>query len=276
MMSERSKASNVHSIPSSSSRLSPLACPFTNNNPFKVHESFDPLLASAPSSTSSLDQPFPYLNLCDQRHRGHYAYHSDSTAITTFPFVNDLDFELNSCFTSHPLVDSPVQGTATNQQGLHEVPRKNYQIATGVSLSCYKPLEQGTAIEGSKLVSKTLSVLHEKGCVVVGKDNQFRPVDVDKLHTEIGVFRPANSKVNLLNKCITKSYPISSDVSFSARPQNNQSQLSYSAPLPTLSHCDSAIINNEICFPRLASCAPETLVSSDPECISYSAETFKP
>ncbi|XP_039056680.1 uncharacterized protein LOC120199736 isoform X2 [Hibiscus syriacus] len=296
MMSEGSKAIKTCSIPSSSSRLSPLARPFTISNPFNRRESFDPLLGSAPSSTSTLDQPFPYLNLGDQSHRGYYAYQSDSTAITAFPFVNDLDFEFNSCFTSHPSEDPPVQtnftpissslskvgleseiqGTSTNQQWLREVPRTNDQIATGVSLSCNNPLEQGTAIEGSKLVSKTPSVLHEKDCVVVGKDNRIRPVDEDKLHAGICVFRLANSEVNLLNKCMTKSFLISSDLPFSPRPQDNQSKLSYSVPLPTLSHCDSAIINNKICFPHLASCAPETLVSSEPKCISCSAQTFKP
>ncbi|KAK8599247.1 hypothetical protein V6N13_077178 [Hibiscus sabdariffa] len=261
---------------------------------------FDPLLGSSSSSTSGLGQPFPYLNLGDQRHPGYYAYHADSTAITAFPFDNDLDFELNSCFTSYPLEDPPVQtlltqtsftpissslgnvgpehavqGAATNHQGLQEVPRENDQIATGVSLSCDSPLQQGTTIEGSKLVSKT-AVLHEKGCAVVGKGNRIRPVGEDKLHTEISVFRLANSKVNFLNKCMTKSFPISSDLSFSPRPQDTQSQLSYLAPLPTLSHCDSAIINNERCFPHLASCAPETVVSSDPVRVSYSAQTFKP
>ncbi|KAK8502428.1 hypothetical protein V6N12_020021 [Hibiscus sabdariffa] len=273
-MSERSKASNVCSIPTSSSRLSPLARPFTISNPLNRHESFDPLLGSS-SSTSCLDQPFPYLNLGDQRHHDYPAYHSDATAITAFPLVNGLDFELKSCFTSHRPEDPPVQRTATNQQGAQEVPRKSNQIASGVSLSCNNLLEQGTTIEGSKLFSKT-PVLHEKGCAVAGKDNRIRPVDEDKLHAEISVLRLANSEVNLLNKCMTKSFPISSGLSFFPRPKDTQSQLSYSAPIQTLSHCDSAIINNERRFPVLASCAPEALVSSHPDCFSYSAQTFKP
>ncbi|KAK8658314.1 hypothetical protein V6N13_036522 [Hibiscus sabdariffa] len=275
-MSGRSKAINVCSIPTSSSRLSPLARPFTISNPLNRHESFDPLLGSSSSSASCIDQPFPYLNLGDQRHHGYPAYHSDATAITAFPLVNGLDFELNSCFTSYRPEDPPVQGTATNQQGAQEVPCKSNQIASGVSLSCNNLLEQGTTIEGSKLFSKTPSVLHEKGFVVVGKDNRIRPVDEDKLHAEISVLRLANSEVNLLNKCMTKSSPISSGLSFFPRPQDTQSQLSYSAPMQTLSHCYSAIINNERRFPVLASCAPEALVSSHPERFSYSAPTFKP
>ncbi|KAK8569778.1 hypothetical protein V6N13_046822 [Hibiscus sabdariffa] len=176
-MSEGSKAINVCSIPTPSSRLSPLARPFTTGNLFNRHESVDPLLGSSSSSTSGLDQPFPYLNLGDQRHRDYYAYHSDSTAITAFPFDNDLDFELNSCFTSYPLEVPPVQtqftlltqtsftpissslgnvgperavqGAATNHQGLREVPRESDQIATGVSLSCDSPLQQAQTFKPS-------------------------------------------------------------------------------------------------------------------------------
>ncbi|GMJ06310.1 hypothetical protein HRI_004300200 [Hibiscus trionum] len=268
MMSERSKAINVCSIPTSSSRLSPLARPFTAGSPFNRREYFDPLLGSSSSSTSGLDQPFTYLNLGVQCHRGYYAYQSDSTAITASPFVNGLDFELNSCFTSYPSEDSPVQTHSTLltqtsftpipsslgnvgsksavQQGIREVPRRTDRIAAGVSLSC-----EGTTIEGSKLVSKAPSVLHEKGCVVVGKANRIRPVVEDKLQTEISVFRPANSEVNILNKCMTKS-------------------------LPTSSRCDSDIITNERCFPHLASCTPETLVSSDPSGASYNAPIVNP
>ncbi|XP_022722248.1 uncharacterized protein LOC111279537 isoform X2 [Durio zibethinus] len=296
MMSESNKAIDVLSTPTSSSRLSPLARPFTISNPFNRHESFDPLLDSSSSSlsTSNLDQPFPYLSLGGQGRHGYHAYHSDTTSITAFPYVDDLDFEPDSRFPYYPLEESAVhthftlpthqssqtsfipsssslgnvgyksrvQGTATNQQG-PDVPHK-------------KLLEQGTTVEGSKLVSETSSVLHGKVSVVIGKDNRIRPEDMEDIRTESSVYQLANSEINLLNKCMTKPLTASLDLSFSPIPQDSQSQLSYSAPLMTWSHCDSTIITNERCFPHFGSRAAETLVSCAPECFSYSAPNFKP
>ncbi|KAH1075267.1 hypothetical protein J1N35_027595 [Gossypium stocksii] len=207
-MSERSKAAmNVFSIPTPSSRLSPLARPFTITSPFNRHESFDPLL----DSTSGLDQPFPYLNLGGQRQQGYCAYHSDSTAITATPFVNDLDFEPNSCFTNNPFVDPLVQTSFTpSSSSLSNVDPENGVLGTATNHH---------GVQGNLL---------QQGLI------------------------------------------------FSSRPQHTQSQLSYSAPLLSTSHCDSTIINNERCFPNLASCAAETLVSCAPKHFAYSAQTFKP
>ncbi|TYH40980.1 hypothetical protein ES332_D12G285200v1 [Gossypium tomentosum] len=207
-MSERSKAAmNVFSIPTPSSRLSPLARPFTITSPFNRHESFDPLL----DSTSGLDQPFPYLNLGGQRQQGYCAYHSDSTAITATPFVNDLDFEPNSCFTNNPFVDPLVQTSFTPSS------------------------------------------------------SSFSNVD-----PESGVLGTATNHHGLQGNLLQQGLISSS------RPQHTQSQLSYSVPLLSTSHCDSTIINNERCFPNLASCAAETLVSCAPKHFAYSAQTFKP
>ncbi|XP_052481603.1 uncharacterized protein LOC105765372 isoform X5 [Gossypium raimondii] len=207
-MSERSKAAmNVFSIPTPSSRLSPLARPFTITSPFNRHESFDPLL----DSTSGLDQPFPYLNLGGQRQQGYCAYHSDSTAITATPFVNDLDFEPNSCFINNPFVDPLVQTSFTPSS------------------------------------------------------SSFSNVD-----PESGVLGTATNHHGLQGNLLQQGLISSS------RPQHTQSQLSYSVPLLSTSHCDSTIINNERCFPNLASCAAETLVSCAPKHFAYSAQTFKP
>ncbi|XVE58193.1 hypothetical protein DITRI_Ditri04bG0150800 [Diplodiscus trichospermus] len=304
MMSESNKAINVFSAPKTSSRLSPLANPFAISNPFNRHESFDPLLESSSSlSTSSLDQRFRYLHLGGRGHHGQHAYHSD----TTSPCVDGLHFEPNSCFVDYPFDESPVhtnftlsthqssqtsfipsssslsnvrykggqQGIATNQQG-REVPHKNDQIGGAGSLSCNNLLEQGTTIKGSKLVSETSSVLHVKGSVVIGKDNGIRPDDKEKIHPERSYFRLANSEVNLLNKCMTKPLSVTSDLSFSPIPQDAQGQLSYSAPLMTWDQCDSTVITNERCFPHFGSSGAETVVSCAPECFSYSAEIFKP
>ncbi|XVF12820.1 hypothetical protein REPUB_Repub08aG0153000 [Reevesia pubescens] len=304
MMSE----SNVFSTPTSLSRLSPLAPPFTLRNPFSRHESFDPLLDLSSSSSSSLDQPFPYLNLGAQgHHHGYYAYHSDCTAITAFPCVDDVYYEPNSRFAYCPLKEPPVQThftlpthqssrtsfipsssslgnvgpnngvkrSALDQQG-REIPHNKDQIgSTAGSLSCNDLLEQGTIFEGSKLVCESSSVLHGKGSVVIG-DDRIRPDDKDKMHTESSVFQVANSEVNLLNKRMTKPISISLDLSFSSRPQDTQSQLSYSSPLMNSNHCDSTIINNERCFPHFGSCGAESLGSCAPECFSYSAQIFKP
>ncbi|TYI52817.1 hypothetical protein E1A91_D12G275700v1 [Gossypium mustelinum] len=268
-MSERSKAAmNVFSIPTPSSRLSPLARPFTITSPFNRHESFDPLL----DSTSGLDQPFPYLNLGGQRQQGYCAYHSDSTAITATPFVNDLDFEPNSCFTNNPFVDPLVQTSFTpSSSSFSNVDPESGVLGTATNHHGLQGnlLQQGTTIEVSKLVSETSSVLHER-------DDRIRPEYKDKTLTESSVFRMANSKVNLSNICLTKSCSISSGLISSSRPQHTQSQLSYSVPLLSTSHCDSTIINNERCFPNLASCAAETLVSCAPKHFAYSAQTFKP
>ncbi|XP_052481602.1 uncharacterized protein LOC105765372 isoform X4 [Gossypium raimondii] len=209
-MSERSKAAmNVFSIPTPSSRLSPLARPFTITSPFNRHESFDPLL----DSTSGLDQPFPYLNLGGQRQQGYCAYHSDSTAITATPFVNDLDFEPNSCFINNPFVDPLVQTSFTPSS------------------------------------------------------SSFSNVD-----PESGVLGTATNHHGLQGNLLQQASGLIS----SSRPQHTQSQLSYSVPLLSTSHCDSTIINNERCFPNLASCAAETLVSCAPKHFAYSAQTFKP
>ncbi|TYI52819.1 hypothetical protein E1A91_D12G275700v1 [Gossypium mustelinum] len=202
-MSERSKAAmNVFSIPTPSSRLSPLARPFTITSPFNRHESFDPLL----DSTSGLDQPFPYLNLGGQRQQGYCAYHSDSTAITATPFVNDLDFEPNSCFTNNPFVDPLVQTSFTpSSSSFSNVDPESGVLGTATNHHGLQGnlLQQGTTIEVSKLVSETSSVLHER-------DDRIRPEYKDKTLTESSVFRMANSKVNLSNICLTKSCSISS------------------------------------------------------------------
>ncbi|KAG4117629.1 hypothetical protein ERO13_D12G243700v2 [Gossypium hirsutum] len=184
-----------------------LARPFTITSPFNRHESFDPLL----DSTSGLDQPFPYLNLGGQRQQGYCAYHSDSTAITATPFVNDLDFEPNSCFTNNPFVDPLVQTSFTPSS------------------------------------------------------SSFSNVD-----PESGVLGTATNHHGLQGNLLQQGLISSS------RPQHTQSQLSYSVPLLSTSHCDSTIINNERCFPNLASCAAETLVSCAPKHFAYSAQTFKP
>ena len=172
MMSESNK---VFSTLTSSSRLSPLARPFTISNPLNRHESFDPLLdssssSSSSSSTSGFDQPFPYLSLGGQGHHGYYAYHSGATSITAFPCVDDLDFEPNSRFAYYPLEEPPVhthftlpthqssqtssssslgnvgqsgvKGTAVDQQG-REIPHNNDQIGIVGLLSCNNLVEQG-------------------------------------------------------------------------------------------------------------------------------------
>ncbi|KAK8324077.1 hypothetical protein V6Z12_A12G275800 [Gossypium hirsutum] len=207
-MSEGSKAAmNVFSIPTPSSRLSPLARPFTITSPFNRHESFDPLL----DSTSGLDQPFPYLNLGGQRQQGYCAYDSDSTAITATPFVNDLDFEPNSCFTNNPFVDPLVQTSFTPSSS-----------------------------------------------------------SLNNVDPESGVLGTATNHHGLQGNLLQQG------LIFSSRPQHTQSKLSSSAPVLSMSHCDSTIINNERCFPNLASCAAETLVSCAPKHFAYSARTFKP
>ncbi|KAB2054418.1 hypothetical protein ES319_A12G253600v1 [Gossypium barbadense] len=207
-MSEGSKAAmNVFSIPAPSSRLSPLARPFTITSPFNRHESFDPLL----DSTSGLDQPFPYLNLGGQRQQGYCAYDSDSTAITATPFVNDLDFEPNSCFTNNPFVDPLVQTSFTPSSS-----------------------------------------------------------SLNNVDPESGVLGTATNHHGLQGNLLQQG------LIFSSRPQHTQSKLSSSAPVLSMSHCDSTIINNERCFPNLASCAAETLVSCAPKHFAYSARTFKP
>ncbi|XWS50211.1 hypothetical protein CRYUN_Cryun12cG0069500 [Craigia yunnanensis] len=248
-------------------------------------------------------EPSPYLSFGGQGHHGYYAYHSDATSITAFPCVEDLDFEPNSRFAYYLLEEPPVhthftlsthqssqtssssnlgnmgqsgvKGTSVDQQG-REIPHNKDQIGIVGSLSCNNLLEQGTTVEGSKLVSETTSVLHGKGSVVIGKDNQIRPEDKEKIHTESSIFVMANSEVNLLNKCMTKPFSISSDLSFSPGPQYAEIQLSYSAPLMTLNHSDSTIITNESCIPHLGSLGAETLVSCGPDCFSYSAQIFKP
>ncbi|XP_021296543.1 uncharacterized protein LOC110425808 isoform X2 [Herrania umbratica] len=264
MMSESHKAINVFSTSTSSSRLSPLARPFTVNNPYNLHESFDPLLdssSSSSSSSSSHDQPFPCLSLGNQGHRGYHAYHSDATSITAFPCVDDPDFQFDSRFAYYQLEEPPLhsyftlsthqssqtnfipssssfgnvglkgglQGTAVHQQGT-EILRCNDQVASAGSLSCNNLLEQGTTLEESKLVSETSSVLHGKGSVVIGKDNQIRPEDKEKIHTESSIFPLANSTI----------FPY------------------------------------ESCFPHLGSCHAETLVSHARECFSYSAQICRP
>ncbi|KAK6250869.1 hypothetical protein QQP08_011320 [Theobroma cacao] len=306
MMSESPKAINVFSTPTSSSRLSPLARPFTVNNPFNRHESFDPLLDSS-SSPCNHDQPFPCLSLGNQGHRGCYAYHSDATSITAFPCVDGPDFEFDSRFAYYQLEEPPLhthftlsthqssqtnfipssssfgnvgnkgglQGTAVHQQGT-EILRCNRQVASAGSLSSNNPLEQGTTLEGSKLVSETSFVLRGKGSVVIGKDNQIRPEDKEKIHTESSIFPLANSEVNLLMKCVTKPFSISSDLPFPPRPQDTQSQLLYSAESIACSLFGSTIFPYESCFPHLGSCHAETLVSHAPECFSYSAQICKP
>ncbi|XVF10266.1 hypothetical protein REPUB_Repub07fG0167700 [Reevesia pubescens] len=289
-MGESNKAVNVFSNPTSSSRLSPLARPFTISNPSNCHESFDPLLDSSSSSSSfSLDQPFPYLSLGVQAHHGYYGYHSDSVSITAFPCVGDLDFEPNSRFAYYPLEQPPVhthftlpthQSSQTSfipsSSSLGNVGHNKDQIGSADSSSCNNLLEQGTIVAGSKLVIETSSVLHGKGSLVIGKDNRIRAEDKEKIHNESSILRQANSEVNLLNKCMTKPFSISSDLSFSPRPQDAQSQLSYSAPLMTWNHCDSTIITNERCFPHHGSCGAETVVTCAPEFFSCSAQIFKP
>ncbi|XP_022762266.1 uncharacterized protein LOC111308207 isoform X2 [Durio zibethinus] len=310
MTSESNKAINVFSTPTFSSCLSPFACPFTISNPLNRHGSLNPVLVSSSSSSSSscsfcLDHPFPYQSMGGQGNHGYYANHSDATSDTTsdttFPCVDNLDFEHNSCFAYYPLEEPPVHThftlpplqssqtgsssslgsvsqsglkvTAVDQQG-REIPHNKDQIRSAGSLSCNNLLEQGTIVEGSKLLSETSSVLHGKGSVAVGKDNQIKPEDKETIHTESGIFEMANTKVNFLNECMTQRFSVSSDLSFPPRPQDTQSQLSFSAPLMTWIHSGSNIITNERCFPHLDSCGAETLVSCAPEHFSYSAQIF--
>ncbi|XVF53219.1 hypothetical protein PTKIN_Ptkin05aG0082500 [Pterospermum kingtungense] len=305
MMSESNKAINVFSTSMSSSRLSPSARPFTISNPLNRHESFEPLLdsSSSSSSTSRFGQPFPYMSLGSQGHHGYYAYHSDAISITAFPCVDDLQFEPNSSFAYHPLEESPVdthftllthqssqtssssclgnvdrneaKGSVLVQQG-REFPHNKGQIRSAGSLSCYKLIEQGTSVGGSKLVSETSSVLHGKGGVVSGKDNQMKLEDKKNIITESSIFGMANTEVNLMNKSTTKPFSIPLDFLLSPGTQDTQSQLSYSAPLITWSGSDSTIITNERCFRHIGSYGAETLVSCAPECFSCSAQIFKP
>ncbi|OMO79906.1 hypothetical protein CCACVL1_13305 [Corchorus capsularis] len=278
MMTESTKAINVFSNSTSSSRLSPLALPFTLNNSLNRQESFDPLLnSSSPStsSTSGLDQPFSYLSLG----RGYYISwpsDADSTFPAALASVYNPDFEPNSPFAYNLFEESPLrnhfispthqfsqtssslgnvgynrglQGIAVNQQG-SEIFNNNDQIQrrSDGSLSCTCLLEQGTTVEGSKHFSKMSPVSHGKGTEVIRKDVRTRPADKEKIHTESSILPLANSEVDLLNKCT------SSALSFSPRPQDTLNQLSYSGPLMTWSHCDPTIVPNERSVSHLGSC----------------------
>ncbi|OMP02738.1 hypothetical protein COLO4_10845 [Corchorus olitorius] len=232
MMTESTKAINVFSNSTSSSRLSPLALPFTLNNAFNRQESFDPSLnSSSPStsSTSGLDQPFSYLSLGGQGlvHSYYIACPSDATFLAALSCVSDPDFEPNSPFAYNPFEESPLhnhfispthqfsqtssslgnvghnrglQGIAVDQQGSEILNNFDQsQSRSHGSLSCNCLLEQGTTVEGSKCFSKMSPVSHGKGTEVIRKDVRTRPEDKEKIHTESSILPLANSE-NPLDK----------------------------------------------------------------------------
>ncbi|GLT64665.1 hypothetical protein SLA2020_371430 [Shorea laevis] len=294
------RGSLISTSASSSSRLSPLARPFTIKTSSR-HENVNPSLDfSSQGFASGVDHPFSQLSLDAYPH---HAYHSDATAIAVVPFQ---DYTPNSYFKDYAIEEYPiqtdftchtsespqsygkndllnlgnvaheggmvdimtygVQGRASDQQGKGRMPFKE-RMGAGLSMSSNTLPEQGKhALERLQHSGETPSALHGIGNLTMTESNQNRSKDRDRINPKSSL-PPLTSEI----------YSFPSDLWPSTTLHDTQSCLSCTNPVTFWSYCDSNISPKErYPPPNIDSYGTKPTVSNAPPYYSSLPLVFKP
>ncbi|GLU17630.1 hypothetical protein SLE2022_339900 [Rubroshorea leprosula] len=286
------KGSLISTSASSSSRLSPLAPPFTIKTSSR-HENVSPSLDfSSQGFASGVDHPFSQLSL--DAYLNH-AYHSDATAIAVVPSQDYTpnsyfkeEYPIQTDFTCHTS-ESPqsyskndllnlgnaaheggmvdimtygVQGRASDQQGKGRMPCKE-RMGAGLSMSSNTRPEQGKhALERLQHSGETPSALHGKGNLTRAESNQNRSKDTDRINPKSSL-PPSTSEFYSVPSASTTLH-------------DTQSCLSHTNPVTFWSLCNSNIIPKERYPPNIDSYGTKPTVSNAPPYYSSPPLVFKP
>lgn len=286
MMSEgKGSLISTSASSSSSSRLSPLAPPFTIKTS-GGYENANPLLAcSHKGSAFGTSHPFSQPSLDAYPH---HLYHSDATSISVFPFrdfdpISDFhgsmvdDYSLHTDFTGH----ADVSSQTSIQNGLWNLGN----LACGIGLGdgkCYgvedqheqknmflsKGKDSGLPMSGYTLPKKGLlaletpTTLHGTGNLAMAAYNPIRSKDTDRMCSKSSC-PPFNSKANTVSN--------STEGSFSATCHDAQGSLSYSNPAVNWSYRDLNFIPKESYSKHMDFCGTKPTPSGAPQYYSSPA-----